>query len=755
LADVFISYARADEPVARRMAKALEAAGLDVWWDADLPAHRSYSEVIERNLADAKAVVVLWSKAAAASQWVRAEADFARNAGKLVQAQVDGTMPPMPFNQIQCADLKGWRGSSSHAGWAKLKGSAQALVSGEEPAASTRPKPRLWDRLEPYRWPFAALLALLVAVGVYFYAFGVPGESRKPVLAVLPFRSLDAQDESLVAGMWEDTRTAIGRNPQLIVLGPNTAQALAEKGEGAAKKAADYILEASVRTAGDKIRVSADLVRTKDGAQLWSRDFDRKLDDVFVLQSEIANEIEGRIRGRLAEKGGMTPEHIATSGEVYALYSDARAKIRKRDFGPIAADGRRELQKVLKMDPNFAPAWAALAEADQLVPPSQKDWSTTNNSEQYARKAIDLAPNLAAGHAALGFALGTGPVARSELERAVQLDPSDYAALNWLAGVLNDAGDRRGSIDALRRAAEIEPLFWPVVANLYIALKEQHDEAGIQELLNNEKRVGADLLGVSIAIDNAYSKGNLAEAVNIGLANLKSMRNAGPAIGGTFWTALMQLGFIEEAVKLNSGPDFAPSLWRNDPKGLDLMESHHIDTRIFFKMAPLTENASRVFLLSGRSKELADKYGSLKMTPEQFRDLVLADGEDHLVASAPLIALALRQNGQAADAAALLSFAESGAKRRLREQPLYSALLARIYAVEGRKEDALSLLASAVSRRWIPEPPVIQTDLHNDPALAALKGDPRFEKLRDRILGTIARERAQVNLSLLHQAINA
>ena len=61
MADVFISYARADEAVARRVAKALQSAGLDVWWDADLPAHRAYSEVIERNLADAKAVVVLWS----------------------------------------------------------------------------------------------------------------------------------------------------------------------------------------------------------------------------------------------------------------------------------------------------------------------------------------------------------------------------------------------------------------------------------------------------------------------------------------------------------------------------------------------------------------------------------------------------------------------------------------------------------------------------------------------------------------------
>ena len=145
MADVFISYARADEPVARRVAKGLQAAGHDVWSDADLPAHRDYSEVIERNLEHARAVVVLWSKAAAKSQWVRAEADFARNAGKLAQAQLDGVLPPMPFNQIQCADLKGWRGSPSHPDWAKLQASVQALVSGEQaPITAAATSPLAW-----------------------------------------------------------------------------------------------------------------------------------------------------------------------------------------------------------------------------------------------------------------------------------------------------------------------------------------------------------------------------------------------------------------------------------------------------------------------------------------------------------------------------------------------------------------------------------------------------------------------------------
>jgi TolB-like protein/tetratricopeptide (TPR) repeat protein len=720
LADVFISYARSDQAVARRVARTLTTAGLDVWWDADLPAHRAYSDVIERNLAKAKAVVVLWSKAAAASQWVRAEADFARNAGKLVQAQLDSALPPMPINQIQCANLKGWRGASTHAGWAKLSGSVEALVSGTEERASAARAAGRWDQFAPYRWWAAAALLLLVAAGVWLFAFGMPGDQRKPVLAVLPFRSLDAQDESLVAGIWEDTRTAIGRNPQLIVLGPNTAQELARKGEDATKRASDYALEASVRTAGDRVRISAALIRTKDGGQLWSQDFDRKLDDVFALQSDIALEIEGRIRGRLAEKGGRTPEHIATSGEVYALYSDARAKVRSRDLGPKAAASREELLRVVKMDPNFAPGWATLAIAERMAPPSQKNWRLGDNSEAYARRAIELAPNLAAAHSALAFVQNNkGPVALAELQRAVELDPSDYEAFNWLSS----------------------------------ALKEKGDSAGIQQLLEQEKRVGATFLSTGIEVDLAYRKGNLAEAANLSLAYLaRKEKSDAPGIAGTLWLVLQQLGYPELAARIGGGPDFAPYLWRNDPRGLDILESHHMASETFFKLEPLTENAGRVYLLSGRGKRLADMYLSLKMTPQQFAGLSSAERPQHFVQSAPLIAVALQENGRASDAAVLLSLAETSAKAMLKDRtPLSTALLARIYAVQGRKAEALASLASAVNRRWLPEPPSIQVDLHDDPALARLKGDPRFERLREQILGTIARERMQVNQRLLAQ----
>src|SRR3954452_21488204 len=128
MADVFVSYARSDEPAAVRVADALRGEGFCAWRDDELPAHRTYADVIEERLKSAAAVVVLWSAEAAKSQWVRAEADSARSSGTLVQATIDGSIPPLPFNQIQCADLQQWDGKSASPGWRKLIASVEALA---------------------------------------------------------------------------------------------------------------------------------------------------------------------------------------------------------------------------------------------------------------------------------------------------------------------------------------------------------------------------------------------------------------------------------------------------------------------------------------------------------------------------------------------------------------------------------------------------------------------------------------------------
>src|SRR6476469_2208427 len=138
MSHVLISYARPDEAFASLIADGLREGGFEVWRDDELPAHRAYAEIIEERIRGAAAVVVLWSAEAAKSQWVRAEADTARAAQTLIQATLDGTIPPLPFNQIQCADLKNWDGQHSAPGWKKLLTSVAALAGPREEKENRR-----------------------------------------------------------------------------------------------------------------------------------------------------------------------------------------------------------------------------------------------------------------------------------------------------------------------------------------------------------------------------------------------------------------------------------------------------------------------------------------------------------------------------------------------------------------------------------------------------------------------------------------
>jgi len=140
MVDVFISYSRDNKARVADIAAAVAAAGYEVWWDAELPPHRSYGDVITEKIGMAKAAIVVWSQASAQSEWVRAEADVARNQKKLVQTAIDDVMPPLPFNQIQFAQLGDWHGEPDHSGWRKVLLSLGELC-GRAPVAAPVPPP--------------------------------------------------------------------------------------------------------------------------------------------------------------------------------------------------------------------------------------------------------------------------------------------------------------------------------------------------------------------------------------------------------------------------------------------------------------------------------------------------------------------------------------------------------------------------------------------------------------------------------------
>ena len=266
MAEVFVSYGHGTTVQAMQIAKALRNMGYEVWRDEDLPPHRDYSEVIEERLRAAKAVLVVWSSDAVKSQWVRAEAEIAREAGTLVQLTLDDAALPLPFNRIQCADLRAWGGDLHAPGWLKVAASIAELVGAREPRGEEG-----------------------AAVGL-----ALPD---KPSIAVLPFDNLsdDAEQEYFADAMTEDIITALSRWRWFFVIARNSSftykGAAVDVRRVGLELGVRYVLEGSVRKVGQRVRLTAQLVDCADGSHICAHKYDRDLIDLLSLQDELTEEV--------------------------------------------------------------------------------------------------------------------------------------------------------------------------------------------------------------------------------------------------------------------------------------------------------------------------------------------------------------------------------------------------------------------------------------------------------------------------------
>jgi adenylate cyclase len=404
MSDVFISYARSTEPQAKEIAEALRSTGYSVWRDDEIPAHKPYAEVIEERLRSSKAVLVIWSADAAKSQWVRAEADAARELGTLVQVTVDGTMPPLPFNQIQCAALQQLNGEMSGPGWEKLAGSVAVLVRGESPAPADQPST----------------------------------VSKRPdkSICVLPFANMsgDVEQEYFSDGISEDITTDLSKVSALDVIARNTAFTFKGKSvdvsEIARSLGVSHVLEGSVRKAGGRVRISAQLIDGKTGSHVWAERYDRELTDIFEIQDEISTAIVDALKIKLlpAEKRAIE-QRGTTNAEAYNLYLMARKYWISGNYGDIRREQRvvRLCQRAIEIDPNYAQAWAlmALAQVSLRYFFGAKDVE----AEASADRALAIDPTIAEPHAVkarIAAECGDFERANRTMEEALKLGPESW-----------------------------------------------------------------------------------------------------------------------------------------------------------------------------------------------------------------------------------------------------------------------------------------------------------------------------------------
>ena len=446
MVDLFVSYARNDVQTAVRVAQCLSDAGYQVWRDDQLPAHRAYSEVIEERLKGAKAVIVLWSAEAAKSHWVRAEADAARVAGTLVQASLDGLLPPMPFNQIQCADLQRWSGEATAPGWRKLLDSLAALAppAAEKTAARTA--------------------------------------RRKLTICVLPFQNMsgDPEQEYFSEGISEDITTDLSKVSALAVVARNTAFMF--KGqtvnvcEIARELDVSHVLEGSVRKAGQRLRITAQLIDGATGDQLWADRYDRNLDDIFAIQDEISKAIVAALKLTLLPREMQAIERReTTSVEAYNLFLMARQFWMTGNVG----DRRREQRvmricgRAVEIDPNYAQAWALLAIAQSSLRYNFDE--PVDDGYAAANAALSIDPTIAEARCPIARRMseqGRTNEAVAEIERALAFDPQSWEVrkeAGRLALAERRLADATGHYERATELVESDFHAWALLATCYQA----------------------------------------------------------------------------------------------------------------------------------------------------------------------------------------------------------------------------------------------------------------------------------------------
>ncbi len=444
--DIFLSYSRKDQAVARLYAEALQAAGFSVWWDVTLRSGEAYDEVTEAALRGAKAVVVLWSQTSVASRWVRAEATLAQRQGSFLPLMIEPCERPVMFELTQTPDLSHWQGEPDDPALLGFLADVARLVGGEAAPAAAAATPRA---------------APLPMAG--------PAMPQKPSIAVMPFAQIGGDDDNFLAdGLTEEISTMLSHFSTLFVIAGQsslsyrgTAKA---PGTVARELGVRYLLEGSVRRAGPRVRIAAKLIDAVAGEQLWAERFDDDLADVFELQDRIASAVASTIDFQVHEaelkRVTMRPTQ---SPDAYELYLRTAAGLRR--YTPEAvAEAISHAERAIAIDPDYGWALAALGHCHAMR--FMNRWGEDPEVErararEYSERALRVAggdPHVLAMCAGSQMNIyGDFELAARLIERALELNPESHLGLYWGGWIDLEFNRLERALERLQRTHRLNP----------------------------------------------------------------------------------------------------------------------------------------------------------------------------------------------------------------------------------------------------------------------------------------------------------
>ena len=339
-------------------------------------------------------------------------------------------------------------------------------------------------RRKSYAWIYVVVIGAAISLGLFFlgrYTAGTkavsPNDASAKSIAVLPFANMsaDKNDEYLSDGVSEELITALSKITGLNVKARTSSFAFKGKNEDIQKIGellhVSHLLEGSVAKAGNKLRITAQLIQASDGNHLWSDTYDREMQDIFAVRSEVAKQVADTLKIRLLGEDKKQLEKKPTENlEAYNLYRQGRFYADK-----LSEEGMKKalpfFQQAIEKDPRFALAYAGMADnyviaADAIIPPRE----AFSKAKEAALKAIDLDDSLAEAHASLGFVHyhydWDWAAAEKEFKRALALNPQSAQSCTLYTHFLAGMGRYDEAQILGRRALEIDPL--SVSANWFL-----------------------------------------------------------------------------------------------------------------------------------------------------------------------------------------------------------------------------------------------------------------------------------------------
>jgi TolB-like protein/DNA-binding winged helix-turn-helix (wHTH) protein/Tfp pilus assembly protein PilF len=367
------------------------------------------------------------------------------------------------------------------------------------PAVLQPPAARnIWKMLMP-----ALALLIVLAAGIFSWKRGaiLHAQPIASSIAVLPFADMSSEknQEYFSDGLAEELLNHLARTPGLRVAARTSSFQFRDKTSDLAaigrKLDVGTVLEGSVRKEGNRVRISAELIKVEDGFQLWSGTYDRDLNDVFAVQDEIARSITGELKVRLLNSTGPSVSQRGTSSEAYNAYLQGRYFYERRTQDDLGK-AFQYFEQAVKLDPQYARAWSALAwvliaRTEAAYGPSFEEGYRMARAA--AERAMELDPSLAEAHAAIGRIKRTydwdWAGADASFQKALVLEPQNSTVLLGASSLDASLGRFDEAVSLNRRAVEIDPL--SVVA---------HVSMGVHAYYANQLDLATDAYQKALAI---------------------------------------------------------------------------------------------------------------------------------------------------------------------------------------------------------------------------------------------------------------